>query len=131
MGEAGSLGALYTALLVAPAECTIVLAGDMPFVGPRLIDRLGQFGDEDEAVIPRTSHGLQPLCGGYRRSVALRLKAQIDRGALGIRNALAGVRVRELDPAELALIDPDSTMLMNVNTLADYERACRAARDHA
>jgi molybdopterin-guanine dinucleotide biosynthesis protein A len=129
--EAGSLGALYTALIVAPGNCTIVLAGDMPFIGAQLLDRLGQFGREDEALIPRTADGLQPLCGGYRRSVALRLKAQIDRGALGIRNALADVRVRELDAAQLSVIDPDGTMLMNVNTLADYDRACRAARDHA
>jgi molybdopterin-guanine dinucleotide biosynthesis protein A len=131
MEDAGSLGALYTALIVAPGDCTIVLAGDLPFIGPQLLDRLGQLGREDEAVIPRTADGLQPLCGGYRRSVALRLKAQIDRGALGIRNALADIRVRELDAEQLSVIDPDGTMLMNVNTLADYERACRAARGHA
>ena len=100
--QAGSLGALYTALLVAPADYTIVLAGDMPFIGPALLDRLGQLASEDEAVIPRTADGLQPLCGGYRRSVARRLKARIDRGALGIRDALTDVRVRELGARQLS-----------------------------
>jgi hypothetical protein len=52
-------------------------------------------------------------------------------GALGIRNALADGRVRELDARQLSVIDPDGTMLMNVNTLADYDRACRAARADA
>jgi molybdenum cofactor guanylyltransferase len=131
IAESGSLGGLYTALLVAPADCTIVLAADMPFVGPALLDRLGQLGREDEAVIPRTDHGLQPLCGAYRRSIAGRLKARIDRGALEIRNALAEVRVCELGAMQLSVIDPDGMMLMNVNTPADYDRACRAARDHA
>jgi hypothetical protein len=52
-------------------------------------------------------------------------------GALGIRNALADGRVRALDARQLSVIDA-GTMLMNVNTLADYDRACRAAApDHA
>ena len=103
----------------------------MPFVGPALLERLGQLAGEDEAFIPRTADGLQPLCGAYRRFVARRLKARIGRGALGIRHALAEVRVRELDARQLSVIDPDGTMLMNVNSPADYERACRAALGHA
>jgi hypothetical protein len=36
-----------------------------------------------------------------------------------------------LDASRLSAIDPDGTMLMNVKPIADYDRACGAARDHA
>ena len=126
--EAGALGALYTALLVAPTARAIVLAGDMPFVGASLIRALAALDAAADAVVARTADGVHPLCGCYRRSVAARLKARLDRGELAIRTALGDLRVRELGPAALSAIDPDGTMLMNVNTLADYERACQAAR---
>jgi molybdopterin-guanine dinucleotide biosynthesis protein A len=129
--HAGALGGLYTALLVAPGDAALVLAGDMPFIAAALLHRLSTTDPEADAVVPRTEDGVHPLCGWYRRRVALRLKARVDRGALGVREALTGLRVRELGVAEMAALDPDGTMLMNVNTLADYERACDTARDCA
>ena len=86
---------------------------------------------DEEAVVPRTADGLHPLCACYRRSVALRLKARIDRGALSVREALQDLRVRELTPDEIGALDPDGTMLMNVNTPADYERARATGRRSA
>jgi len=127
--DGGALGALYTALLIATTDETLVVAGDMPLVAPALLTALMSLGPEDDALIPRSDDGLHPLCGCYRRSVARRLKARLDRGVLSIHDALGDLHVRELGPAELAEIDPDSTMLMNVNTLADYERACAIARN--
>ena len=128
---AGSLGALYTALLVTTAERTIVLAGDMPFVAPALVAALGQTLGKEDVVVPRSADGRHPLCAGYRRSVAMRLKSRIDRGALRVRDALEDLEVRELGLDQLMAIDADNTMLMNVNTPADYERARTLAHDRA
>jgi len=55
------------------------------------------------------------------------LKQRLDKGALRVRDAIADLRVSELGGAELAALDPDGIMLMNVNTAADYERARHAA----
>jgi molybdopterin-guanine dinucleotide biosynthesis protein A len=129
--NAGALGAVYTALLIAPGDRTLVLAGDMPLVTAQLVRQVMDLGPEVDAVVPRTAAGLHPLCACYRRSIAPRLKARLDRGALRVRDALRDLRVRELGSAELGDLDPDSTMLMNVNTLADYERACATARGRA
>jgi molybdopterin-guanine dinucleotide biosynthesis protein A len=129
--DGGALGGLYTALLVGVGEATLVLAGDLPFVTALFLRRLAALGATDEVVVPRTVAGLHPLCGCYRRSVALKLKQRLDAGALRVREAIANCRVREIEPAELSALDPDGTMLMNVNTPADYERARHAARDCA
>lgn len=127
MDGAGALGGLYTALLVTTADRTVVLAGDMPFVTDRLIRAIADIGIEDDAVIPTTEDGRHPLCAGYRRTIAPQLKLCLDAGRLTIRDAVAALRVRELGSAELAGLGPSDTMLLNVNTLADYERACRVA----
>ena len=129
--HAGPLGALYTALLIAPGDRTLVLAGDMPLVTPTFVNALFTIGPDEEAVVPRTADGVHPLCGCYRRSVALRLKARIDRGALSVREALQDLRVREIAPEDMADLDPDGMTLMNVNTLADYERARASGRQSA
>lgn len=125
---AGSLGGLYTALLVAPATGTLVLAGDMPLVTAPLITEVVRRRNLADAVIPATRDGLQPLCGWYSRSLARAFKARIDCGKLRIRDAVADVHAHEFDIDEVPALDPDGTMLMNVNTTADYERACEAAR---
>jgi molybdopterin-guanine dinucleotide biosynthesis protein A len=129
--DAGSLGGVYTALLVSPADGAIVLAGDMPFVDTPLIEELIRRRDDADAVVPTTDAGSHPLCAWYRRSLALGFKARIDRGELRIRDAIAGVRLHSFGSADTAALDADGTMLMNVNTIADYERACQAARHRA
>lgn len=130
VARSGALGGLYTALLVAASDPVLVMAGDMPFVSTALLGRLVEAAADAEAVIPRTEEGRHPLCARYRRTLALGFKARIDRGTLAVREALADVRVCELGSADLAALDPDGIMLMNVNTLADYDRACQAADGH-
>jgi molybdopterin-guanine dinucleotide biosynthesis protein A len=125
--DGGALGGLYTALLVAPSERTFVMAGDMPFISPALLKTL-VMQDADDAVVPVTAEGTHPLCGAYHRRVAMHVKACLDRGERTVRAAVDAMRLRQVGPAELSTIDPDSTMLMNVNTPADYERASQVAR---
>ena len=127
----GPLGALYTALLIAPDDRTVVLAGDMPRIAPQLVDALFANAAEVDAVVPRTVDGVHPLCACYRRSAASRVKARLDRGALSVREALRDLHVTEIGPETLAHLDPDGTMMMNVNTPADYERARATGRQSA
>jgi molybdenum cofactor guanylyltransferase len=120
---AGALGGLYTALVDAPTEQVLVIACDMPFVTAPFLARLAERGEGVDAVVPRDGHGRHPLCASYDRRIAGHLRARIDRGELRVGDALAGLDVHELGPDELAALDPDGRLLLNVNTPADYERA--------
>jgi len=120
---AGALGGLYTALLEAPTEQVLVIGCDMPFLTAPFLMHLAARGQDADAAVPRDGRGRHPLCASYARRIAGHLKARIDRGALGVGDALADLAVCELGPDELAPFDPDGRLLTNVNTPADYERA--------
>ncbi len=112
----GSLGGLYTALLIATTDRSVVLAGDMPFVNAAFVARLSQVRGDEDGVIAVGADGMHPLCACYRRSVARQLKACADRRELRIRDAVARLRLARASPSETAAPGADDMMLMNVNT---------------
>lgn len=120
---AGPLGGIYTALVHASHAHTIVLACDLPFVTAELFERLVDAAEGVDAVVPRSAHGLEPLCAVYARAVADRLRQRIDGGTLAVMAALDDLRVRELGPEELGALDRDGRLFVNVNTPHDYARA--------
>lgn len=122
----GSLGGLYTALLEAGGP-VLVVACDLPFVtGAFLAHVQGALGDADAAV-PRTADGRHPLCAAYSGTCIEPLVKCLEAGRLKIVEALAGLRVREIGPAEVATFDLDGSLLLNLNTPDDVARATARA----
>lgn len=121
--NAGPLGGIYTALVEAQHDRVIVLACDLPFVTRALLARIAAAGTEqDDAVMPRSSRGLEPLCAWYHRRGRTRIRERINAGELGVHDLVDVLRVRELGLEALAPIAEDDTF-QNVNTPHDYERA--------
>jgi molybdenum cofactor guanylyltransferase len=121
--EAGALGGVYTALATARHEHVLLLACDLPFVTRALLDRLIAEAGDDDAVVPRSSRGLEPLCALYRTRCAPELRERLERGERQVSAWVAGLRVREIDPAALEAYDPQGRLFANVNTPHDYARA--------
>jgi molybdenum cofactor guanylyltransferase len=122
---AGPLGGLHAALADAVHHGVIVLACDLPFVTPALLETLAiEFGtgQEIDAVVPRSARGLEPLCALYAARCADTVRRRIETGHLDVRGLLNDIRVRELRPEGLAEFD-DGSVFLNVNTPHDYERA--------
>ena len=126
--DAGALAGLYSALLVARNTNVVVLAGDMPFVTPQILRYLISVGDGD-AVVPYVERRWHPLCAVYRRHIATHIKGRINRGALRVTDALSDLRVRPVTSTELATVDPDGVVLLNVNTPDDFAQARDRAPD--
>jgi molybdopterin-guanine dinucleotide biosynthesis protein A len=141
---AGALGGLYSALMAAPTDQVLVIACDMPFLTAPFLARLAALGAGadptadptadavdgavSDAVVPLDARGPHPLCASYARRVAPRLRARIESGRLRVIDALSDLHVRHMGLDELAPFDPDGTLLLNVNTPADYARACAESR---
>jgi molybdopterin-guanine dinucleotide biosynthesis protein A len=123
---AGALGGIYTALVASSAPQVLVVACDMPFLTAAFLAHLARAGRDADIAIPRTGAGYEPLCASYARTCLAPIKARLDRGRLKVVDLVqAGLRVRELGPAELARFDPDAALFLNVNTPDDYDLAVR------
>ena len=124
--DAGALGGLYTALCEAAGSHVLVVACDLPFVTTALLARLIGLADSTcDAVVPRSTDGLQPLCAVYARRLADEVRRRIESGRLKIQDLLGTIRVREVGPAEIATFDLEGRLFFNVNTPDDLAEAVR------
>jgi molybdopterin-guanine dinucleotide biosynthesis protein A len=122
---AGPLGGLYTALVDARHQRLLVVACDLPFLSPALLERLvaeSETDEERDAVVPRSGRGLEPLVALYRTRCAAAAREGIERGDLRMTALLARLRVREVDANTVAGSN-EETLFENVNTPHDYARA--------
>lgn len=115
IADAGPLGGIYTALLHSPADRTLVVGCDMPFLSADVLERLVSVDDAD-LVVARSARGIEPLCAVYGRACAADIRERIARGAYEASALPSGVRVVEV------CVNRDLAFL-NVNTPHDYERA--------
>jgi len=120
---AGPLGGLYTAIQAASPGLALVIACDMPFLSAAFLGRLVAHAAGVDAAVPRTADGLHPLCAVYAPSASEPIRRRIESGRLKVIDALADLRVCEIGPEEIARYDPDGTLLFNINTPDDYQRA--------
>ena len=112
---AGPLGGIYTALLHSPADRTLVVGCDMPFLDADVLERLVTV-DNADVVVARSARGIEPLCGVYSRACAAEIGERLARGAYEASVLPSGVRIVEVS------VDRELVFL-NVNTPHDYERA--------
>ncbi len=89
----GALGGLYTAIMAAGTPAVFVMAADMPFVFPSLINRVVELRGDADAVIPKGPRGFEPLCALYSNSCADPMKRAIDRDSFKIMAALEVLKV--------------------------------------
>jgi molybdopterin-guanine dinucleotide biosynthesis protein A len=116
----GSLGGIYTAIVRSPRARTIVVGCDMPYLSAALLRHM--IDVDADVVIPRSRHGLEPLCAIYARVCAGAIRERLDRGELEAAIMPDGVRVKEIAAAALGAFGPDDLLFANVNTPHDYER---------
>ncbi len=113
--DAGPLGGIYTAIRHSPCDRTLVVACDMPFLSPALLQRLAAVEGAD-LVIPRSARGYEPLCAIYSQACASGIHGRLARGEYEASRLPEGIRVAEVG------VD-DELSVVNVNTPHDYERA--------
>ena len=120
----GALGGIYTAVKEAPAPVVLV-AWDMPFVTPALLQALASGLEHADACLPESDgpRGVEPLCAGYGPAVGPAIEAGLARGD---RRAVAfhdSVRVAILNGEKIRSLGDPGRLFFNVNTAEDLERA--------
>jgi molybdopterin-guanine dinucleotide biosynthesis protein A len=122
-GPRSALLGLVSALAAAAAPRVLVVATDLPLLSADLLLALVAF-EEADAVVPRTPDGAHPLCALYAREAVLPVaRANLAAGRLALAALLDAVDTAWLEGAELALVDPEGSALLNVNRPEDLARA--------
>ena len=122
----GALGGLYTAIASATHPTVAVVACDMPFASPRLIERMSRLLVEEAAdvIIARSDEGYEPLHAVYRRDTCLpAIESAIEADQWKVIAWFPQVKVRVLTPEEIHSADPEGLAFWNVNTPEEFAKA--------
>ncbi|MDQ3070139.1 MAG: molybdenum cofactor guanylyltransferase [Acidobacteriota bacterium] len=118
----GPLGAIVTALEATDASVLIVLGGDMPALTAPLLAailRRAQQPPEPDVCLADAGNGIEPLAAAYRQSARDTLARALDAGQLSLRDALATLRLRVLDPAAVSAFGDPGAIFRNINSPGD------------
>jgi molybdopterin-guanine dinucleotide biosynthesis protein A len=116
---AGPISGLVAALSASPHDLLVAAAVDMPFVSADVFRLLLELRAHENAVVPVTGEGRQPLHALYHRSALPHLADALERGRYGLREALARLDVREVGREEWGAVDPQGRFALNLNTRDD------------
>jgi molybdopterin-guanine dinucleotide biosynthesis protein A len=117
--DSGPLGGLVSGLAESPHPLMAVVAVDMPFASPALFKLLAGLHRDEDAVVPRTVAGPQPLHAVYAASALPTLRAALNERRLALHPLLWSLRVRWVDDKESRSADPSGRFAVNINREED------------
>ena len=112
----GALGGLYTGLVYSTFPYSFCVACDMPFLNRALIEYLLTRIEQYDAVVPRTSDGLQPLHAIYSKNCVAPIRHLLDLEKTKIMDFYPLIRLGIVDEKEFLPLDPEKRSFTNVNT---------------
>jgi molybdopterin-guanine dinucleotide biosynthesis protein A len=115
----GPLAGVVAGLTSSPHPLLAVVAVDMPMASPEIARLLAELHLDEDAVVPRSVAGPEPLHAVYHRAALPALRACLRQGVLRMRDALSTLRVREVAEAEWRAASPDGRFALNVNRPED------------
>ncbi len=121
--ERCALTGIHAVLSAARTAHAFVLACDMPFLNPRLIESLLAGCETWDAVVPETEGGPEPLHAVYSRGCLAAIEACAGRGAWRVPEFYPQVRVdrRRVLPGEWEV--EGRSPFLNANTPDEWRAA--------
>lgn len=119
----GALGGVYTAL-TAGDGATLVVAWDLPFVSPKLLEVLAAGAAGYDAFVPESGGPrVEPLCAVYGPGCREPIRAQLEQGDFRATAFHRHVNVGVLPLERVREIGEPGRIFFNVNTPGDLDRA--------
>ena len=107
---------IYSGLCAAKTDLAFVLACDLPFVKPELVQYLLSRSHEADIVVPVAKGYYEPLCAVYRRTAIPVIQEALDRGALKITEIYDRLQLCKVTEQEIKRFDPELSSFLNLNT---------------
>jgi len=121
--DGGPLVGLISALEKITTPWVFMVACDMPFVVPALIEQLASLRADHQAVIPVVDEHAQPLAAFYARSCLPVLQQSLASGNKSLLGAMKTFDVRYVAADELVQFDPQLRSFFDLDTPQDVALA--------
>ena len=125
----GTLGGIYTGLVVSDSLCNLVVACDMPFLNHDLLHYMIQLSPSFDVVVPRLGNMVEPLHAVYSKDCLVSVEYLLKQGNLSVTELFTLVRVRYVEAEEIDRFDPKHLSFFNINTEADLNTARELVKD--
>jgi molybdopterin-guanine dinucleotide biosynthesis protein A len=116
----GPAGGIASALKHSTTPWNMVIACDLPFLEPELIDALLANAEGFQAVIPLHDGRSEPLAGLYHKDLWKTFDEAISKGDLALHRILAACNVFYLETGSLT--GKYTQMFANINTISELDR---------
>jgi molybdenum cofactor guanylyltransferase len=130
--DCGPLAGIHAALRSSPTELNLILAVDLPFVSPALLqylmDRVRNSASATVTVAQSGGGRYQPLCAIYRQEFAVAAEKSLRAGRYKIDVLFEPARTQLITEAELEAAGFSQKMFRNLNTLEELEQASVEAK---
>ncbi|MDP9313148.1 MAG: molybdenum cofactor guanylyltransferase [Chloroflexota bacterium] len=125
----GSLGGIYSGLSVAHYDHALVVAADMPLLSETLLRWMVAQPRNFDVLVPRVNEGgkarnklgVESLHAIYSQACLGPMERQLVAGNPQVIGFYDEVRVRLIEPATIARLDPQGQAFRNVNTPEELE----------
>jgi molybdenum cofactor guanylyltransferase len=122
---AGPLGGIATALRASPAQWSLVVACDLPYLHKSWLDYLvaRALVSTADAVVPLSAHGLEPLSAVYHKRSEPAIRSVLEQGTRKLTDGLKKLCLETIEPAEWKGFDSEGLLFKNMNSPGDYKEA--------
>lgn len=121
----GPLAGMQTGLRAAAFDYALVVACDMPFLSPSLLQYMADLPRDYQALVPEWQGRRHPLHAIYSRTCLPLIDALLQEGRRSVEELLVRVSVRLLPEGEIRPWDAAGLSLFNLNDAQDLEEAQR------
>jgi len=126
--DGGPLAGLVASLGQITTPWAFMVACDMPFIVPEVVELLGRYRSKHQAVVPIVHGHPQPLAAFYATSCLAPMRASLAAQQKGLRGVLKQLDVRYVDEAEMLKADPQLRSFFDLDTPQDVEAAMNGVR---
>jgi molybdopterin-guanine dinucleotide biosynthesis protein A len=127
--DGGPMAGLAASLEQITTPWAFMVACDMPFVVPEVIELLaGYRSQQHQAVVPIVHGHPQPLAAFYATSCLAVMRASLAAQQKGLRGVLKQLDVRYVDEAEMLEADPHLRSFFDLDTPQDFAAVLNGVR---
>jgi molybdopterin-guanine dinucleotide biosynthesis protein A len=123
--DCGPLGGIHAALRSSQTDLNLILAVDVPFVLPALLEFLIERARNSAATVTvaRTGEGWQPLCAVYRQAFANSAEKALRAGRYKIDVLFENTQTQVIDEEAMQAAGFTAERFRNLNTPQDLADA--------